>query len=137
MFILLLCSSRSGFYAARTADFYRNCKTSTRMANAKRNTMPTRWIIASTFAVDRLSAYPFDEAEDDFGAVQRGDGQQIEHGEIDADKARDVQEGIEVIGRRFRRHADGRHRPPIELSPNLPVRSSPRERSTVPPSFHE
>lgn len=41
-------------------------------------------------AVDGLAAHPFDGGKDDFRAVERGNGQEVEHGEIDADVCGDL-----------------------------------------------
>ena len=40
-----------------------------------------------------LFPYPFDNAEHDFGAVERRNGQEVEHGEVYADK-RHYLEGV-------------------------------------------
>ena len=42
-------------------------------------------------AIDRLAPHPFDGGKYHFRTVQRGNGQQVKHGEIDADIGRNLQ----------------------------------------------
>ena len=58
------------------------------------------------FTVDGLFAYPLDNAENDFRAVERGNGKKIEHGEIHADKRRDIQKTQPAARCLLRRYAD-------------------------------
>ena len=62
-------------------------------------------------AVDGLFAHPLDGAKDHFGAVERGDGQEIEYGQVHADEGRDLQKVLQPAQRHFGRDADGGHGP--------------------------
>ena len=62
-------------------------------------------------AGDGLAADPLDGGKDDLAPVERGDGQEVEYGEVDADIARDLQKVLDAHRGELRRHGDGRHRP--------------------------
>ena len=89
-------------------------------------------------AVDRFAANPFDDGKNDFRAVERGDGQQIEHtarltpiyaaiskNDCKPREAISLVRRIVVIG------------PPKAESPKLPVNSCPSTLKMVPPIWKE
>ena len=62
------------------------------------------------FPIKRFFANPLNQAKDDFRAVERGYRQQIEHGEVDADKRGDIQKPITTARRLFRGDFNRRNR---------------------------
>ena len=68
-------------------------------------TNPAAWMTASTL---RLIGLP---RINDFRAVERGDGQQIEHRQVDADIRRDLQKRLQTARSDFAGKANRRDRP--------------------------
>ena len=55
-------------------------------------------------ATDGLFANPFDNAKNHFATVERRNRQEVEYGEVHADKRRDIEEGQQPARRRVRRY---------------------------------
>ena len=71
-------------------------------------------------AADGLFAHPLDGGEHHLAAVDRGDGEQVEYGEVDAQKARDLQKSAQDPAGELRRQRDGGDGSPQRGQPELP-----------------
>ena len=83
-------------------------------------------------AVDRLFPDPFDDAEHHLRAVQRGDRQQVEHRQIDADKCGNVEEGQNSARRGFGRRLNRRHSPAHVRQTHVPLQKLPQRTQNQP-----
>ena len=77
-------------------------------------------------AVERFAAHPFDGAEHDLGAVQRGYGEKVEHGEVDADVRRDLEELLHAARGDLGGEAYGGDRPAEGVQPQMPRKQLPQ-----------